>query len=179
MSEISIENVQIAFPSVFAHEVFQGQPTGRYGVTILLPKAREDVYDNLVNNVHVSALEAANVKRSQIKGMYLSDGDETAYSAFAGHWIIKATSRTRPLLVDRNAVRVTSPDGHAMFEAGCIVNARIRPWVQNNQYGKRINCALLGLQFVEAGLPLGMSESTFTALAPVDTDMPGGVEGVD
>jgi len=39
--------------------------------------------------------------------------------------------------------------------AGCYVNAIVVLWAQNNNYGKRINANLLGVQFVADGSPFG------------------------
>jgi predicted 2-oxoglutarate/Fe(II)-dependent dioxygenase YbiX len=39
--------------------------------------------------------------------------------------------------------------------AGCYVNAAISIWIQNNQFGKRVNSNLLALQFVKDGESFG------------------------
>lgn len=49
----------------------------------------------------------------------------------------------------------TAIGGHA----GCYVNASVRFWAQKNKHGKRVNCELLGLQFVREGVVLDNSVS--------------------
>jgi hypothetical protein len=46
------------------------------------------------------------------------------------------------------------PDDGIVY-AGCYVNATIRLWGQDNQYGKRINAQLRAIQFVKKGDAFG------------------------
>jgi hypothetical protein len=39
--------------------------------------------------------------------------------------------------------------------AGCYVNASVEVWVQDNQWGKRVNCTLRGVQFLRDGDAFG------------------------
>ena len=38
---------------------------------------------------------------------------------------------------------------------GCRVNAAIRPWLQDNQFGRGIRCELIAIQFLADGTPFG------------------------
>jgi hypothetical protein len=38
---------------------------------------------------------------------------------------------------------------------GCYVNAAVKPWVQDNQYGRGVRCELVALQFSKDGTPFG------------------------
>jgi hypothetical protein len=38
---------------------------------------------------------------------------------------------------------------------GCYVNASVRLWVQDNAFGKRVNCALAAVQFAGEGKAFG------------------------
>jgi hypothetical protein len=46
-------------------------------------------------------------------------------------------------------------EGDNVVYAGCYVNGIVSLWAQNNQYGKRINAQLDGVQFVRDGEPFG------------------------
>ena len=62
---------------------------------------------------------------------------------------VAAKNKNRPLVIDRDRSILAESDGKPY--AGCYVNAKVSFWAQDNQYGKRINCSLLGVQFVEHG----------------------------
>jgi hypothetical protein len=38
---------------------------------------------------------------------------------------------------------------------GCYVNAAIKPWLQENQYGRGVRCDLVAVQFAGNGEPFG------------------------
>jgi hypothetical protein len=56
--------------------------------------------------------------------------------------------------------------------AGCVVNATVRLWAQDNNYGKRINAQLRAIQFVKDGAQFGEGAvdvtKEFTALPDED-----------
>ena len=64
---------------------------------------------------------------------------------------IKASSTKRPIVIDRDKSPLTEDDNR--IYAGCRVNAVIELWAQNNNYGKRINASLLGVQFFKNDEP--------------------------
>jgi hypothetical protein len=57
------------------------------------------------------------------------------------------------LVIDVNKSPLTEEDGKPY--AGCFVNASIELWVQDNNYGKRINATLAGVQFYRDGEHFG------------------------
>jgi len=80
----------------------------------------------------------------------LHDGaTKSQYAGFADHMFVSARSRTRPTVFNRDKSPVTETDGK--IYAGCYVNASIELYAQDNQYGKRINAQLRGVQFVQDG----------------------------
>lgn len=57
-----------------------------------------------------------------------------------------------PLIVDGNFVAgKTKGDVERLIYDGCRVNAKIEIWAQNNKFGQRINCSLLGVMFAGDG----------------------------
>jgi Protein of unknown function (DUF2815) len=72
---------------------------------------------------------------------------------YRGRLYISSSNKSRPRLVDANAIEV--PSNSPLFYSGCWVNAIITFWAQNNKYGKKINCELNGLQFLKDDERLG------------------------
>uniref|UniRef100_UPI0025B91E9B ssDNA-binding protein n=1 Tax=Candidatus Symbiopectobacterium sp. TaxID=2816440 RepID=UPI0025B91E9B len=54
--------------------------------------------------------------------------------------------KARPLVIDRDRSALTAADGKPY--AGCYVNATIDIWAMDNNFGKRINASLGGVQFL-------------------------------
>jgi hypothetical protein len=62
---------------------------------------------------------------------------------------VSARSATRPLVIDKDKSPLTEQDGKPY--AGCFVNASVELWPQDNNYGKRVNASLRGVQFFRDG----------------------------
>jgi len=68
---------------------------------------------------------------------------------------LTASSPRRPLVIDRDRSPLTKEDGRPY--GGCFVNAIVRFWVQDNNFGQRVNAELMGVQFYKDGEPFGGS----------------------
>lgn len=151
--KIKLQNVRISFPSLFRKAVFNGEET-KFEGTFLLNK---DSHAESIKQIQKAIEEKL---KTDLKGAKLSadkiclkDGDEIDYDGYAGHMSIKASNNKRPMVIDRDKSPLTEEDNR--IYAGCYVNAIIELWAQNNQYGKRINANLLGVQFAKDGDPFG------------------------
>ena len=167
MARIKIKNARLSFPSLFKKAEFNGV-VGKYEATFLFPKTDTKTYDAIMNAIEECKKENK-VKVASDK-ICLKDGDDIEYDGYAGMWAVKASNNKRPLVIDRDKTPLTEEDER--LYAGCYVNAIIEPWAQNNQFGKRINANLLGVQFVKDGEPFGdavtASEDDFDELDDED-----------
>lgn len=151
--KIKIQNSRLSFPSLFRTAVFGGEDTGKYEATFILDKEQ---HAEVIKQIQA---EAARLMKEELKGkipadkVCMKDGDEQGRPEFDGAYTIKASTKRRPLVIDRDKSPITEEDNRVY--AGCYVNAIISLWAQNNQYGKRINAQLDGVQFVRDGEPFG------------------------
>lgn len=84
----------------------------------------------------------------------LHDGDDKSnYAGFEGTRYLSPSADTRPTVVDRDKSPLAEDDGR--IYSGCYVNAKVEIWVQDNQWGQRVNATLLGVQFVKDGDAFG------------------------
>ena len=148
--KIHLKNVRLSFPSLFRKAVFNDN-VGKYEATFLLDKSDKDTKKVLDEAIKEAITEAA-IKVSADKRC-LKDGDESEYDGYEGMWSIKAGNSKRPTVIDRDKTPLAEEDD--VLYAGCYVNAIIDIWIQNNQYGKRANANLYGIQFVKNGDPFG------------------------
>ena len=151
MATITLKNVRLSFPSLFKKAVFQGN-VGKHEATFMFPKTDTKTYDACIAAIEAIKKENKNAKVPDAK-VFIKDGDDVEYDGCAGMWMVKASNGKRPTVINRDKSPITEED--EVMYAGCYVNAIIEPWFQNNDFGKRVNANLLGVQFVKDGEPLG------------------------
>lgn len=153
MAKIKFKNARLSFPSLFRKAVFNGEET-KFEATFLLNK--EEHAETITEiQTAIKSMLANDLKGAKLSAdkICLKDGDEIDYDGYAGCMSIKASSSKRPLVLDRDRSPLTQDDNR--IYAGCYVSGVIELWAQNNQWGKRINANLLGVQFVKDGEPFG------------------------
>jgi hypothetical protein len=147
MANIKITNARLSFPSLFKKASFQGAET-KYEATFIIPKkGNEKWYDDVTADIEKYAKDAK-IKIPADK-KFIKDGDDMDRPEYVGAWIVKAANTKRPTTINRDRSQVVEED--EIFYSGCYVNGIIEPWIQNNQFGKRCNANLLGIQFVKDG----------------------------
>lgn len=154
--KIKLENVRLAFPQLFEAKTVNGEGEPAFSATFLMsPKhpavaTLEAAFDQLGKEKWGAKWPAIKKEITAKDRFALHDGDTKAdYSGFEGNMFVSARNKTRPLVIDRDKSPLTSQDGRPY--AGCYVNASIELWCQDNNYGKRINASLRGVQFLKDG----------------------------
>lgn len=153
MSKIKIGNARLSFPSLFQTAKFNNEDTGKYEATFILDKVEHaELIDQIKSRVNTLMKEELKTKIAADK-ICLKDGDDMARPEYEGTYVIKASTRRRPLVIKRDKTPIVEDDN--IVYAGCYVNAVISLWAQNNSWGKRVNAQLDGVQFVKDGEAFG------------------------
>ncbi len=88
---------------------------------------------------------------------------------------LNASNKARPLVLDRDKTPLTAADGKPY--SGSYMNVSLEIWAQDNNFGKRINATLKGVQFVGDGDSFGggapASPDDFEDLAVGEDDLAG------
>ena len=144
----------MSFPSLFATEVYGGEDTGKYAATFLIPKSDTKTVATIEQACKQALIEKYGEGKIP-KGFKLPlvDGDDKEYQGYADHVCIKASTKKRPTLVNRDKTPIVEEDG--ILYGGCYVNASIDVWVMDNQYGKKVLASLNAIQFVKDGEAFG------------------------
>lgn len=158
---INIKAARLSYPSLFNHSVFGGDSTGKFEATFLLDKVEhadtikqiQVAIDGMMKNDLKTKLAADKI--------CMKDGDESGRAENAGKMVIKASTKKRPLVIDRDKSAIVEADNK--IYGGCYVNGVISLWAQNNNFGKRINASLEGVQFYKDGEPFGDAGLTVSA----------------
>ncbi len=172
--KFKLNNVRLSFPSIFKRSEFNGQE-GKFEATFLINKESQA---KLIKEIEAKiALIQKDNKAGKVSPdkICLKDGDFVEYDGYEGHVSVKAGSNRRPTVIDRDKAPLVEDDGKPY--AGCYVNAVLELWYQDNSYGKRVNCNLLGIQFAKDGDNFGAGDTDvtddFDAFGDDDDDMLG------
>jgi len=154
--KVTISNVRLSFPSLFELDKFK-----KYSGAFLIEPGQKGLAEleavcEEVGKAKWGAKWPAIKKELEAGGkMLIQDGNKKASQAgYEGMLYVNASNSVRPLVLDRDKTPLAAGDGKPY--AGCKVNAIIDVWAQdNNEFGKRLNGQLQGVQFVEDGDAFG------------------------
>lgn len=91
----------------------------------------------------------------------LRDGNNVDYDGYEDMMFVSANNKKKPRILDRDKQDVIEGDDGAPY-SGCFVDAIVRVWAQDNDWGKRVNASLEAVRFRDDGEAFGA--------APVDID---------
>ena len=167
--KVLLKNVRLSFPSLFATEVYGGEDTGKYAATFLIPKSDTKTVQSIEQACKQALIEKYGEGKVP-KGfkMPLVDGDDKEYQGYADHVCIKANTKQRPTLVNRDKTPIVEEDG--ILYGGCYVNASIDVWVMDNSYGKKVLASLNAIQFVKDGESFGTKSEGADCFEDLDED---------
>ena len=182
--KVMVKGARAAFPSVFKAFKGKGQEgDGKFGIKGLLAK----------DSPAIAVIEAAMLQVAEEKWpkkgkqmvealrktdkLCLHDGDSKPdWEGFEGNMFISASSNTKPSVFDQQRNEIEASSG--VFYSGCYANLSIEIWAQDNDYGKRINAQLRGVQKVRDGdafaggsRPAGSDEFEDEIDAPEEEDL--------
>ena len=181
-TRVMLTKVRLAFPALNEPEQFNGEGKPRFSATLLLDK------DSPNHKACQAALLAAAEAKWPGKGaaavksltaglkVALADGDlKSQYDGFDGMMFVSAHAQAAnpPRLLDGQKREL--PRNTPMIYAGCYVNASVEFWAQDNQWGKRINAQLRGIQFHSDGDSFGAG----SAASPDEFDTVEGAPASD
>lgn len=160
MSEVNtdfvLKNVRISYPKLFTAEAFQnGTGPAKYSASFLLDKTKDAAQIKEIQSAIV-ALAAVSFKSKRTPPadkLCLRDGDLSGKDDYADAWVLSASEASRPNVVDQKRAPLVEDDN--AIQPGYFVNAKVRLWVQDNQWGSRVNADLIGVQLVKEGPLLG------------------------
>jgi len=169
--KIQLKNVRLSFPDLFKKgKPFGDAAEGAFGATFLIDRDDPELATirSAIKELVKNELKGAKLSPDKV---CLRDGNDKDYKGFEGTFYLNARNKIRPTVVNRDRSPITEEDG--IIYAGCYVNAIVDLWAMDNQFGKRINASLLGVQFFKDGEAFsgGISVSKsddFEELEPLD-----------
>lgn len=168
---IRLDNVRLSYPHVATPQKNtsdDGVDTYSYNVTCLLPKATHGearkICADLMTKLMADKKFTIPAAKKFIKNGDAVDDDGARIMGpeCEGMYVVSAREKNRPMLRGKKLdpatgkpMRLTPEDAEQLFYGGCYANVLIRPWLQDNKFGKRINAGLSAVQFLRDGEPFG------------------------
>lgn len=154
-NDFVIRNVILSYPHLW--EKWSNNPSDpeskkRYGATFILDKELHKEEIAHLQSVLVARQKAKWKAKLPADRLALRDGDATGKEEYEGKMIlVTSDKKIPPNCLDRNGKRQLKESDDKLY-AGAIVNGRFNFWDQDNaEGGKRVNAALIGVQFMEDG----------------------------
>ena len=181
--------VRVSYPTLFNPRAFQAGATPKYGIALMFEKSNKEHMDFLkqLHGDMKAALEEKwpdESKRPRIALMGdtrspIKDGDKTvnnqgipiaeANPEYEGHWIIRANTATRPIVVDRNKAEIL--DANEIY-GGCMCKVNLNVYTYDMSANKGVTVGLNGVQKWADGESFGggrpSADSMFEAAGGAD-----------
>ncbi len=177
---ITINDVRFSYCNLFQPQARPGQEP-KYSVTILIPKtnaAAKAAVDQAVQEAIAAGVSKCwNGQRPPMPALCIHDGDGTRPSdgmpygeECKGHWIITASSKQPPFVVDAQVQKIINP---TEVYSGMWGNVNVNFFPYNSNGKKGVGCGLNGVQKTHDGEPLSSRITAEEAFKPVAAAAPG------
>jgi len=149
-----------SYPSIFQAKAFNESSEPKYSIQVLIPKS--DPFVDVARALQGEALEALYGKKLPVnlERWGIVDGDDSDSTLTAGYWVIKATSKTRPAVVDANKEPILDPDE---VYGGCDIRASICAKAYGTASKGGVSFELVAVQKVGDNTPFGGAEAARAA----------------
>lgn len=153
---IVIRNVRFSYPHL--DKPYKGSDdtsTASYSLTGLMDKSTHSDAKNALRDMIRGMLAEKKLKDLAADRKFLRDGDQSGKETHEGCWTVSTREVKPPILRDEKNGTVQAVAAAAKFYGGCYGDILLRPWWQDNKFGKRINANLLAVQFKKDGDAFG------------------------
>jgi Enterobacter phage Enc34, ssDNA-binding protein len=165
VGKVFLTNVRLAFANIFEAKAAKAEAEPRFSARFIIEPGSENA-KKLDKAVLAVATETWKDKATAVLKKLVEDNricyirsDKTdkngeVYEGFEDSYSISASNKRRPSIFDRDPKQqLVAADGRPY--SGCYVNALVTVWAQDNQWGRRVNAELNGVQFVSDGDSFG------------------------
>lgn len=180
LQAIKLHNVRLSYPKLFKPEADRNNPASvpKFGA-VFIANLSEVEKSELAKFLKDASTEAFK-KTIPADKYFAKNGDLSGKPEYAGCTTFSASEAEKnpPKVYNRHGMLTKS---EIEVYSGCMVTAVIKPWLQNNSFGQRINASLLGVRFVADNEPFGPPPVDVATMLgcdpnqvdPVDSGIPG------
>lgn len=152
-NRVNTSKARASYPHVFKPTAFQGEGEPKFSISMLVPKSDKDTIEKIELAQKQATKELYPTKVPQnFETWGVSDGDESNDPAASGCWIVKASNKMKPRVVDSSGGDILD---ETEVYGGCYVRASIvaKAYGTSNKGG--VTLELLVVQKVSDGEPFG------------------------
>jgi len=163
-----------AFTLSFPHLTELDEVSGKYSITMLIPKSDIAGIKALNDKVALAKAPAGNELglRLPVKDGDVPNNKGVLRPEQAGHMIIKASSKFPVKLYDNQVKLVPVDQINQVFYAGCKCVAHVKAHYYAGTTGKGVMFILQAIQKVGEGTPMASANNFADAFAPVEISNP-------
>lgn len=176
---IYLSNVRLSFPHLAEPQKNVNAETGKerisYNCEFIMPQDHAG-FTQFMQQFAALAAEKWKDHAQQVMQMIQSDrrlrcygrGEEKVnkktfqpYDGYAGNVYITAGRDSQPQIIQADGTPIDPNNSMAYQQltrkmyGGCRVNAAVKPWLQENSYGRGVRCDLVAVQFAGDDQPFG------------------------
>lgn len=152
-----LNNARLSFPELFKPVVSKFNPNAepKYEATFLLQIGNDAEQIDKLRAVVAGLVAKKWPNGAKNVKFCIGRGDDKEYDGYAGTVTVKASSKKRPTVVNRDRSPITEADG--IIYAGCYVNAVIDLYAMDDNGIKGVFAWLTAVQFSQDGQAFGKS----------------------
>lgn len=151
---ILVKEVRFSYPHVLVPKGGTGRDgkpiTPAFSIAGLMDKKTHIPAKNLLKEVIDGILKEHKVADIKADSKFLRDGNQSGKEAYKGHFTVSAReTQDRPPSVRAadGRTKLGVSDKEKVY-GGCWGNMLIRPWWQDNEFGKRVNAGITAVQLL-------------------------------
>lgn len=158
---INLPKSRLSYPHLFKPTAFQGEGEPKFSASFYVPKTEKQFIADLRARQDAAIKELYGAKKPQnFETWGIADGDDTEDEAAKGCWVIKASNKTRPKVVDASGTDVL--DELAVY-GGCYARASVQAKAYGTAAKGGVTLELLVVQKVADGTPFGGAAKSMSA----------------
>lgn len=145
-TKVTTGEVRFSYAHVFEPHAMEGNDP-RYSVSILIPKSDTQTVKHIEEAIEAAKQEGKGKWNGKIPPnlkIPLRDGDtdRPEDEAYADHWFINATSKTKPGVVKKGTAGLVEIQDETEFYSGCYGKAAVNFYAFNANGNRGIACGL-------------------------------------
>ena len=163
-----IKNLRLSFPHIYKLHAFKPDQTAKFSAAFVMEPGDPQIEAIAAEMMRVALSKWGDSSGKLSPGIIATlkakpclhpndekmNSDGSPMGGFTpGGMYFNASSLLPPTTIDQYGKKVEESDG--VIYAGCYVNVMVDFWAQDNEWGRRINAGLAGVQFAADGDAFG------------------------
>lgn len=152
-NRVNTPKARASYPHVFKPTAFQGEGEPKYSISLLVPKSEKEFIEKLKGAQAQAIKELYPTKMpANFEHWGIVDGDELDDQSAKGNWVVKASNKQRPRIVDAQGADILD---ELEVYGGCYVRASLNAKAYGTSQKGGVTLELNVVQKVADGTPFG------------------------